>query len=217
MPAKCEKREMAPRRKPHQGPIFPYRFSFDQSKLRVCDRPGDLHYSETFCRWTTGTEGPPRALEWSEQGKGKGPTALSTDEPPRCCSECTPLFFLTDRADDSSGTPAPGGVFVGFIAGHGWYSSPVGTEFLIRLVTVPDEVAQLRDEARFYEDYETKCSGHPVPTKEAVSPLEFHGFFKSDVSSSAAIVLRSRWGKSANQTTVGKGKKKTRRSMDVRV
>lgn len=202
MPGKCERdsRAAASTRKPHQGPTFPYRFSFEQSKLRAGDRPVDLHYSETFCRWTTGTDGRPRALEWSEQGKGKGPTALSTDEPPRCCSECTPLFFLTDRADDSNGTPAPGGVYIGFIAGHGWYSSPAGTEFLIRLVTVPDEVAQLCEEARFYEEYDSKCAVEPLPTKDAVSPLEFHGFFKSDISNSAAIVLRSRWGKSPTKS-----------------
>ena len=202
MPAKCEKhsRATASTRRPHQGPIFPYRFSFEQSKLNATDRPMDLHYSETFCRWTTGTDGRPRALEWSEQGKGKGPTALSTDEPPRCCSECTPLFFLTDRADDSSGTPAPGGVYIGFVAGHGWYSSPVGTEFLIRLVTVPNEVTQLCEEARFYEEYESKCAGEALPAQDAVSPLEFHGFFKSDVSNSAAIVLRSRWRKSTNKS-----------------
>jgi hypothetical protein len=87
---------------------------------------------------------------------------------------------------------------MGFIAGHGWYSSPIGTEFLIRLVTDPDEVAQLRSEARFYEEYELSRAGEASRTKEVVSPLEFHGFFQSDTSNSAAIVLRSRWDKSVN-------------------
>lgn len=200
MPTQCGKhpRTAASSKKPHQGPIFPYRFSFEHSKLDVQYRPEGLHYSETFCRWTTGGDGRPRALEWSEQGKGKGPTALSTDEPPRCCSDCTPLFYLTNRAHDG-GTHALGGLFMGFIAGHGWYSSPVGTEFLIRLVTGQEDIAQLRNEARFYEEYESKRVEDPQCTKEAVSPLEFHGFFQSDVSHSAAIVLRSRWAKSAQK------------------
>lgn len=206
MPTQCEKdsRTATTTRKPHQGPIFPYRFSFEQSKLDVDHRPTELHSSETFCRWTTGADGRSRALEWSEKGKGKGPTALSTDEPPRCCSECTPLFFLTDRARDNSEIPTLGGVYIGFIAGHGWYSSPIGTEFLVRLVTDPDEVTQLRSEARFYEEYELNHSGETSRTKEVVSPLEFHGFFQSDTSNSAAIVLRSRWYKNVNKSVVFK-------------
>lgn len=177
-------------RKGHQGPIFPYRFSFETSLIRR--HASQIEGWDVFCRWSIGGYNRPRALEWCDHGKGKGVTALPSDEPLRCCSDCTPLVVLRKKVDELTRVLAPGTVYTGTIAGHGWYSSPPGTEFLIRMVTNPDDVELLRAEAAVYELYETTwAKSEMFKLKNMIPPLEFHGFFQSGSGNAAAIVLRA--------------------------
>lgn len=173
------------------GPTFPLRFCFEISYLDPKERPS-IHRDETFCRWTNERNKPPRALEWSVSGKGKSPTALTNEEPERCCADCTPTFLFVERIDDIADIQAPGGVYEGFIVGHGWFSCPQGAKFLIRLVTNASEIGQLQDEALIYEEYEALWTKGLIKQKGSVAPLEFHGFYRSETGSAAAIVLRER-------------------------
>ncbi|GJJ06191.1 hypothetical protein Clacol_000380 [Clathrus columnatus] len=179
--------------KGHQGPDFPYRFSFETSYLRR--HAPQMGRWEVFCRWSTGHCTRPKALEWCDHGKGKGVTALSSDEPMRCCSDCTPFMVLTRRIDEVTRMLAPGAVYIGTITGHGWYSAPPGTEFLIRLVTNPEDVDLLRAEASIYELYEASWANSSESgaskSKTFIPPLEFHGFFQNGTGTAAAIVLKA--------------------------
>jgi len=194
--------------KPHQGPIFPYRFSFEPYYLQR-EAPAGIQWGETFCRWSVAKQERPKALEWSHYGKGKGVTALPSDEPTRCCSESTPILFLTKRVDDMTGVIASGSVYIGTIAGHGWYSAPPGSEFLIRLVTDPDDVIQLRNEAAIYEEYESLWSNESFRENIKVPPLEFHGFFQSDTGNTGVIILKARQNAACNKRDVARLRKKT--------
>ncbi|KIJ39423.1 hypothetical protein M422DRAFT_68769 [Sphaerobolus stellatus SS14] len=175
--------------KQDHGPIFPFRFACEPSYLENPTRPR-LQHHEPFSRWSIEKSRPPRALEWSDSGKGKSPTALADDEPDRCCKICTPSLVLLERIDSITGIQTPGGVYVGLLAGGGWYSSPQGTEFLVRLVTSSDEIVELRKEAVVYETYEALYSSRKADHGGKIPPLEFHGFFQSDSGNSAAIILR---------------------------
>lgn len=179
--------------KEHQGPVFPYRFSFDTSQLRR--HTSHINRWEIFCRWSVGSRRP-RALEWCDHGKGKGVTALSTDQPARCCGDHTPFMVLTRRVDELTRVLAPGMVYTGTIAGRGWYSAPPGTEFLIRVVTNPEDVELLRAEAAVYELYEATWTSSAnseafKSLKNLAPPLQFHGFFQNGSGSAAVIVLKA--------------------------
>ena len=175
---------MAPVPRLNHGPLFPYRFSFAPSQLRQRQIPSDLG-GHSFCRWTIGDH--PRALDWNDQGKGKGPTALSTDTPPRCCSERTPQLCIID---DIAGIAGPGGVYLAIVAGPGWYSTTPERDFIVRLVTNEHDVPLLRKEALLYA--EAWSSREPLRKENGVDPLEFYGFFQTDARDAAAIVLEYR-------------------------
>jgi len=178
------------------------------SDLHQGRKPSEFPYGDCFCRWTIG--GRPKALEWNHQGKGKGPTTLSTDAPPRCCSECTPQLYLTSRADDIAGNPKPGVVYSGHVAGHGWYSADPGRDFLIRLVTSEYEVPLLREQALLYGG--DAPSREPLREKKAERNSKFYGFFQTDACDAAAIVLEYRGPppEAAKRPRNKRGKKKHR-------